>query len=151
MQATDVTTPSMNGHVADEHPLRDASIGELMKQLASDTATLVRQEIELAKAETAEKGRKAGPGLGMFGGAGLLALLATGTFTTVLIAALAEVMPVWLAALIVTVVYGAIAGVLAMQGRDKVKEALPPVPEQTIETVKEDVAWAKTQVQSARK
>jgi uncharacterized membrane protein YqjE len=134
-----------------DNPLRDASIGDLMKQLAADTAQLVRQEIELAKAETAEKGRKAGPGLGMFGGAGLLALLAAGTFTATVIAAIAEATPVWLAAAIVTVVYLAIAGILAIVGRDKVKEALPPVPEQTIETVKEDVAWAKTQMKSARK
>lgn len=134
-----------------DNPLRDASLGDLMKQLAGDTATLVRQELELAKAETAEKGRKAGPGLGMFGGAGLLGLLAAGTFTATIVAAIAEALPVWLSALIVTVAYLAIAGVLALVGRDKVKEALPPAPEQTIETVKEDVAWARTQMQSARK
>jgi len=139
------------GRTGEENPMREESIGELMKQLANETSTLVKQELELAKAETVEKGKAAGIGIGMFGGAGLLALLAAGAFTAALIALLAEWMPVWVAALIVTVVYLAIAGVLALTGKNKVTEAMPPAPEQTVETVKEDVAWAKTQVKSARK
>ena len=70
--------------------------------------------------------------------------------TTTVIAALELVMPLWLAALIVTVVYAAVAGVLALRGRDKIKEAAPPVPEQTQESVKEDVQWAKTRAKSGR-
>ncbi|MCW2955823.1 MAG: hypothetical protein JWO69_692 [Thermoleophilia bacterium] len=143
--------PQVHDGVVDHHPEREESMGVLLKQLAHDTSTLVRQEFELAKAETAEKAHKAGPGIGMFGGAGLLAMLAAGTLTATFVAAIAEATPVWLAALIVTVVYAAIAGVLALVGRDKVKEALPPKPEQTIESLKEDVAWARTQMQSARK
>lgn len=153
MSITD-TTPR-RGTASDgdfvDHPMRQEGIGELIKQLAHESSVLVRQEIELAKAEVSEKGRKAGPGIGMFGGAGVLAMLAAGTFTATLVAAIAEATPVWAAALIVTVVYLAIAGVLALRGRDRVKEALPPAPEQTIETVKEDVAWARTQIRSARK
>lgn len=127
------------------------STGELLKMFADDTSTLVRKELELAKSELVEKGRQAGKGAGMFGGAGLFGLFAFAALTACLILVLAEAMDAWLAALIVTVVYGAVAGVLAMQGKQKVAEAGPPQPEQTIETVKEDVQWAKTQVASARR
>jgi uncharacterized membrane protein YqjE len=128
--------------------LRDRSIGELLKQLSEETTTLVRKEIELAKAEVSEKGKKAGLGAGMFGGAGVAGLLALGSLTACLIALLATGMKVWVAALIVTVLWAAIAGVLALLGRNKVQEATPPV-EQTVETIKEDVQWAKTQRPSA--
>jgi uncharacterized membrane protein YqjE len=128
---------------------RDQPVGELLKQLASETSTLVRQELELAKAELREKGRKAGPGLGMIGGAGIAALLALGTLTALLILALAEAMPAWLAALIVTVVYGVIAGYLYLQGRKRIEDAGSPAPQQTIETLKEDVEWAKHPTRSA--
>jgi hypothetical protein len=84
----------------------------------------------------------------MFGGAGVAGLLALGALTACLIALLATAMEVWIAALIVTVVWAAIAGVLALLGRNKVQEATPPV-EQTVESIKEDVQWAKTQKPSA--
>ena len=96
-----------------------------------------------------EKGKQAGLGAGMFGGAGLFGLLAMIALTACLIMALDRVMADWLAALVVTAAYAAIAGALALQGRNKVREAAPAVPEQTVETVKEDVEWAKTQRQSA--
>jgi hypothetical protein len=128
--------------------LREQPMGELFKQLSDDLSTLVRQELKLAQAEMTEKGKKAGIGIGMFGGAGIVGLLALGALTTCLIAALSTGMEVWIAALIVTVIYGAVAGVLALNGRDRVTEATPPVPEQTIETVKEDAQWAKTQLPS---
>jgi uncharacterized membrane protein YqjE len=128
---------------------RDQSIPELLKSLSNETTTLVKQELDLAKAEMAEKGKKAGVGAGMFGGAGLLGLGAFGAFTTFLIALLqTAVNHTWLAALIVTAVYGAIAGVLALQGKNKIQEATPPAPEQTVETLKEDAEWAKTQMRS---
>jgi uncharacterized membrane protein YqjE len=130
--------------------LRERATSELLKELSDHTTTLVRKEIELAKAELEEKGKKAGQGAGMFGGAGLFGLLALGALTTCIIVALDSAMELWLAALIVAVVYGAIAGVLALQGRRKVKEAGPPVPEQATESVKEDVQWAKTQARSGR-
>jgi hypothetical protein len=110
----------------------------------------VHHELELAKAELQQKGRQAGAGAGAFGGAGALGLAALGALTACFILALNAVMPAWLAALIVALVYGAIAAFLALRGRDKVKEATPLVPEQTIETVKEDVEWAKTQMRSDR-
>jgi uncharacterized membrane protein YqjE len=131
--------------------LHDRPLGELLKQLSQETTTLVKQELDLAKAEVAEKGAKAGKGVGMFGGAGVVGLLALGSFTAFLIMLLDGAMPNWAAALVVTAVYAAIAGVLALQGRNKVKEATPPVPEQAVESVKEDVQWAKTQTQSGRR
>ncbi len=132
-----------------DHDLREEGLPDLLKRLSNETTTLVKQELDLAKAEMAEKGKTAGKGAGMFGGAGLLGLGAFGAFTTFLIALLqTAVNHTWLAALIVTLVYGAIAGVLALQGKNKLQEAGPPAPEQTVETLKEDAEWAKTQMRS---
>jgi uncharacterized membrane protein YqjE len=138
----------MNGHGAD---LRDSSTGELVKQLSEQSSELVRQELELAKAELTEKGKRAGIGAGMFGAAGVAGLLALGALTACLILLLGKAMDEWVAALIVTIVYAAVAGVLALRGRDKVREGMPPAPEQTVESVKEDVQWAKTRARSARR
>jgi len=132
----------------DQGELRERPLGELLKQLSEETTRLVRQELELAKAELIQKGKQAGAGAGLFGGAGAIGFLALAALTTCFILALDAVMPAWLAALLVAVVYGVIAAVLALRGRAKVKQATPPVPEQTIETVKEDVEWAKTQMRS---
>jgi uncharacterized membrane protein YqjE len=129
---------------------RERPAGELLKELSDHTTTLVRQEIELAKAELGEKAKKAGVGAGMFGGAGLFGVFAFAALTTCIVAALDTAMPLWLAALIVTAIYAAVAGVLGLQGRNKVREAGPPVPEQATESVKEDVQWAKTQARSGR-
>ena len=131
--------------------LRDRSIPELVKQLADQTSTLVRQELDLAKAEMTEKGREAGKGASLFGGAAVIALLAAGALTACLILLLDEVMADWLAALIVTAVFGATAAFLALKGRDRMRAATPPVPQQTVETVKEDVEWAKTRTPSAQR
>jgi hypothetical protein len=130
--------------------LRERSLGELLKQLSEETTRLVHQELELAKAELTQKGKQAGMGAGMFGGAGAIGLAALGALTACFILALNALMPAWLAALIVAVVYGIIAFVLVKQGQAKMKAATPPVPEQTIETVKEDVEWAKTQMRSEK-
>ena len=129
----------------------DRPVAELLKELSNQTTTLVRQELELAKAEMAEKGKKAGLGAGMFGGAGLVGLLALGSLTTCVIAALDTGMELWLAALIVTAVYAAIAGALALLGKQKTQEATPPAPEQAIDSTKEDVQWAKTRAKSAKR
>jgi uncharacterized membrane protein YqjE len=131
--------------------LREQPIGELLKQLATETTTLVRQELDLAKAEMREKGKKAGPGFGMIGAAGGVALLALGALTACLILALDGVMPNWAAALIVAVVYGALAAVLYTRGKEKVDDVGSPAPRQTIETVKEDVQWAKHPTTSAER
>ena len=127
---------------------RDASIGELLKQLSEQTSTLVRQELELARAELTQQGKRAGVGVGMFGGAGLLGLGAFGALTATIILLLGTFMEDWLAALIVTVVYAAIATVLARKGKDEIKQATPPAP-RTQETSKEDATWAKTRTTSA--
>lgn len=139
-------------HVEGPDPrLREQSMGELFKQLSDELSTLVRQELRLAQAEMTEKGKRAGIGAGMFGGAGFLGVMAFATLTACIIAALAKGMDVWLAALIVTVVYAAGAGLLALRGKERIQAATPAVPEQTVETVKEDVQWAKTQLPSGSK
>jgi uncharacterized membrane protein YqjE len=130
--------------------LRDRPVGELLKQLANETTTLVRQELELAKAEMREKATKARAGFGMWGAAGVTSLLALGSLTAFLILALDGAMPNWLAALIVGLAYAAIAGVLYLRGKRRVEEVGSPVPEQTVETLKEDVQWAKHPTTSAR-
>ncbi len=134
-----------------ENDLRERPIGEVAKSLTSDLSLLLRQEIDLAKAEMTDKGRTAAPGLGMFGGAGIVALCAAGALTAFLILVLSMFLPEWAAALIVGAVLAAVAYVLVQQGKERVADAGTPVPEQTIETVKEDVEWAKTRASSARK
>jgi uncharacterized membrane protein YqjE len=130
---------------------RTESIGELLKELTSETSGLVRQEIELARAELTQKGKAAGKGAGMLGAAAVVGLLMLAALTACFVALLATaVNHVWLAALIVTAVYGVIAAVLALAGRTALQQAVPPAPEQTIDSVKEDIAWAKTQTRSAQ-
>jgi uncharacterized membrane protein YqjE len=130
---------------------RDPPTAELLKDLSEQVSRLVRQEVELAKAELAVKGKRAGVGAGMFGGAGLFGLFAFAALTAAIIAALDLAMATWLAALIVAVVYGAIAGVLALTGRNKVQEAMPPVPQDSVDSVKEDVQWTKSRAQQGRR
>ena len=129
--------------------LRERSIPELLKQLSTETSTLVKQELDLAKAEMTQKGKEAGVGAGFIGGGALLGLGAFGAFTAFLIALLATLIDeTWPAALIVAAVYGAIAAFLALRGKNRLQEAAPPVPQQTVETLKEDVEWAKTPTRS---
>jgi len=129
--------------------LRERSVSDLLKQLSQETSTLVKQELDLAKAEMTEKGKSAGLGAGFLGGGALFGLGAFGALTACFIALLATLVDhTWLAALIVAVVYGAIAGILALRGKNKLQEAGPPVPEQTVETLKEDAQWAKTPTRS---
>jgi hypothetical protein len=129
----------------------EASAAELVKQLSEQTSRLVRQEVELAKAELAIKGKRAGIGAGMFGGAGLVGLYAVGALVAAAIAALATAMATWLAALIVGVVLAAVAGGVALVGKQKVQQAMPPVPEDSVESVKEDVQWTKSRAQQGRR
>src|SRR5512132_1272632 len=121
------------GGPGDSDDLRERSIGELLKQLSEETTRLVHQELELAKAELTQKGKQAGAGAGLLGGAGALGLADLGALT---------------ACFIVAVVDGIVASVVGKQGQAKLKAVGPPVPTQTIETVKEDVEWAKTQMRS---
>jgi VIT1/CCC1 family predicted Fe2+/Mn2+ transporter len=134
-----------------DNELRERPIGQVARELTSDLSLLVRQEIELAKAEMAQKGRTAAPGLGMFGGAGIVALCAAGAITAFFVLVFSLFLPDWAAALIVGAALAAVAYVLIRQGKERVAEAGKPVPEQTIETVKEDVEWAKTRASSARR
>jgi uncharacterized membrane protein YqjE len=131
--------------------LADRPLGELMHRLSDQVSTLVRKEVELAKAELGEKGREGARVAALFAAAAVVGLLALGALTALLILALDGAIPNWAAALIVTVVYAAVAGVLAMIGKRRLDEMGSPAPEQTIESTKEDVQWAKTRLQSARR
>jgi len=126
-------------------------VGDIVKDATQQAQTLIRQEVELAKAELSEKGKRAGIGAGMFGGAGLFGLFAFGALTAAFIAAVDLAVPFWAAALIVAAVYGAIAGALALTGKNKVQSATPPVPEEAVDSVKEDVAWTKQRAQAGRR
>jgi uncharacterized membrane protein YqjE len=143
--------PDDIGDISPAEDPREHSLAELLKRLSAETTQLVHQELDLAKAELTQKGRQAGSGVGLFGSAAALGLGALGALTACIILALNAALPAWLAALIVAAVYGVIAAVLAVQGRDRVKQVTPLAPEQTIETVKEDVEWAKTQTRSAKR
>jgi uncharacterized membrane protein YqjE len=128
--------------------LRDEPVGDLLKQVSGEAQTLLRHEIALAKAEMTEKAKDVGVGAGMFGGAGYLTHLASLGLMLCLIFALATFMPAWLAALVVTVIFLAIAAALAVIGKKRFERVGPPVPietvesvKQTIETVKEEAKW----------
>jgi hypothetical protein len=120
----------------------ERSLGELFTQLTENLRNLVRREIELARIETKEQISKATKGAGMFAGTGVAALLALILLSFAAAWGLAEVMPVGLAFLVVGLVYAAVAGVLFVQGRQKLAN-LNPVPQQTMETVKQDVQVAR--------
>jgi uncharacterized membrane protein YqjE len=124
-------------------PGADPTLGALVHDLTQQVPELIRSEIRLAQAEVAEKGKRAGIGIGMFSAAGLLAFFGFGTIVAAAVLALALVLPGWLAAVIVAVVLFAIAGVLAVVGRGKVKEATPLAPERAVDGVKQDIATVK--------
>ena len=130
--------------------LRDQPVSELVKQLTEQTKTLARQEVELARVELAEKGREAGLGAGMFGGAGLFGFFAFAALTMAAGLAIATALAGWLAALIVGAAYALIAGILALNGRRHIKKTAPAIPQQTVDTVKEDVQWARQRAQAGR-
>jgi uncharacterized membrane protein YqjE len=130
--------------------LRDRGIGELVKDLASQTSSLVRQEIRLAQAEVTEKGKTAGKGAGMLVAAGVFGLLALIALTLALIWLLDKAMDAWIAALIVMALWAVVAAVLAKAGQKALQQATPPAP-QTVDTVKEDIQWAKTRTGSAER
>ena len=134
----------------DQSQARDLPVADLLKQLSDQTATLVRQEMELARTELVEKGKQAGIGVGAFGGASLVGIFGLQALTATLILALATAMDAWLAGLIVTVAYLAVAGVLALVGKSRVQRATPPVPERATESGKEDVEVAKERARSGR-
>jgi Putative Actinobacterial Holin-X, holin superfamily III len=128
----------------------DRSVAELVRELSDQASALARKEVELAKAEMTIKAKRLGVGAGAFGGAAIVALFALGALTATLILALATAVEPWLAALIVTAAYAAIAGILALTGRQAVEAGTPPVPEQAIESTREDVERAKRSAREAR-
>jgi uncharacterized membrane protein YqjE len=134
-----------NGGASDP---KERPIGELVKDLSQQTSTLVRKEIELARAELQQKGKEAGKGAGLLGGATVAALLALGALSAALIALLDKAMAIWVAALIVMALWAIVALVLGQAGRTSMQRATPPAP-QTVETVKEDIQWAKNPTGSA--
>ena len=109
----------MTEHDQSHATATELSVPELMRQLSDQTATLVRQELELAKAELTVKGKRVGVGAGMFGAAGVFGLYGLGALTAAVILALSLAMSGWLAALIVAVVYGAVAGGLRALGQEQ--------------------------------
>ena len=129
----------------------EASMAELVRQLSDQTTLLARQEVALAKVELAEKGKRAGLGAGMFGGAGLVGAYAVGAFVAAAIIGLATAVDGWLAAVIVGLVLAAVAGVLALVGKNRVQEATPPLPEEAISSAKQDVETVKARAQEGRR
>ena len=128
----------------------EASISELMQRLSDQTSALARKEIELAKAEVTQKGKRLGIGAGAFGVAGVVGLFAFGALTAALIMLLGTAVDDWLAAAIVAVVYAVVGGALALAGKRQVEAGSPPVPERAIESTKQDVEAAKTGFEEGR-
>jgi predicted phage tail protein len=122
---------------------QEKSLGELVKSLSEQSSQLVRDEIKLATAELKDKGKRAGLGAGMLGGAGVVALYGAGALTAASIMALGLAMADWIAAMIIAGLLFAVAGVLALVGKKKVTQAVPPAPEQAIEEFKTDIAVVK--------
>jgi uncharacterized membrane protein YqjE len=126
-------------------PGSDEPIGALVHRLTQQIPELIRAEMKLAQAELTEKGKSAGIGIGLFSAAGLTALYGLAALLTTIVVLLDLALPLWLSALIVTVVLFAIAGVAALVGKKQVSQATPPAPERAIAGVKEDVATVKGQ------
>jgi uncharacterized membrane protein YqjE len=142
---------STHEHQSAQADRKAEPVAELVKDLSRDISELVRQEIELARVEMTEKGKRAGLGLGLFGGSAVFGLATVGGSMATIIILLDLVMPLWLAALLTTLAYGGVTAVLALRGRDQLKEAGAPVPERARDSVKEDIQWAKTRAQSKGK
>ena len=143
-----LATPDTRDPMAEPHTNNDKSVGELFQQLSAEVSMLVRKELQLAQVEMKEKGKRAGIGAGLFGGAGVMAFYGGAALLITIALVLAEFMDGWLAALIVTIVVFAIAGVLALSGKKQVEQATPPAPEQAIETTKQSVETVKARAKS---
>jgi uncharacterized membrane protein YqjE len=124
---------------AQPSPIQERSTGELVKQISEQISVLVRDELKLAQLEMTRKGKRAGMGIGILGGSGLTALYGLGCLIACVIIAISGVLAAWLAALIVGAVLLAVAGVAALIGKGRLQRATPPVPEETVNSVKADV------------
>jgi hypothetical protein len=129
-------------------PEQDRPLGELVQDLSRQTSTLIRQEMRLAQAELTEKGRHAGKGAGMFGGAGVVALYGVGALVAAAILGLATVLEPWIAAAAIGVGLLLVAGILALTGKKELDEAGPPKPELAIESVQRDIDTVKARAKS---
>ncbi len=138
------------GDSTDRPDVEGRSVGEIVSQITSGLSTLMRQELELAKAELRQEAAKTGKAAGMFGGAGLAGWMVALFASLALMWALGALMPLGWAALIVAVLWAIVGAVLFIQGRNKMRQ-VRPVPEQTVHTLKEDVQWAKNRATSARR
>jgi hypothetical protein len=136
--------------VADTTTHTEQPTAELINQLSEQVTTLVRDELTLARIEMVEKGKRAGTGAGLLGGAGVIALYGVGALFVTAGAALALVMPAWLAALVVTVALFAVAGVAALIGKKQVQQAIPPEPEAAIASGRRDVEAVKSAIREGR-
>jgi len=143
MADTGATSVSASTTATSDPAAGEPSTGELINRLTAQSTELIRSELQLAKLEMTEKAKHAGVGVGMFGGAGLVALYGLGTLIAAIVLALALLLPAWLAALIVAVVLFAIAGVVALLGKKQVAQATPAKPERTVENVQRDVQTVK--------
>lgn len=129
----------------------DRSLAELGRDLSEESSRLARLEVELAKAELAQKGRQVGIGAGAIGGAGALGLCALGALAAAAILGLATALEPWLAALLVGVGIGALAGVSALIGKGRIEAGAPPAPERAIASSKQDIERAKQSIKEARR
>ncbi|HEX5540090.1 MAG TPA: phage holin family protein [Micromonospora sp.] len=117
----------------------DRSTAELVQHTAEQVSKLVRDELALARAELTQKGKRAGIGVGLFGGGGVSAFFGSGALVAAVVLLLALAMPAWVAAFLVAVALFAVAAVFALMGRKQVKQAAPPVPKATVESVRADM------------
>jgi uncharacterized membrane protein YqjE len=122
----------------------DESLGEMVSHLTTDLGTLTRQELALAKAELQAEAKKAGKGAGMLGAAAFAGWMVALFLSLTVMWALDEAMDLIWAALIVAVIWAIVAAVLAMVGRKELQQ-VSPKPDQTVESLKEDAKWLKTQ------
>ncbi len=130
--------------VDDRHDVKDQSVGSIITRLSSDISKLMRQELALAKAELREEMKTAGKAGGMLAGAGFAAWMVAIFASVTLMWLLDNALDVTLAALIVTVLWAVVGGVLFALGRKNLRE-VHPKPEQTVESLKEDAQWLKAQ------
>ncbi len=127
---------------------QEHSTGELVKMMSEQVSVLIRDELKLAQLEMTSKGKQAALGAGMFGASGVVAVYGVGCLLACAIIALAGVLAAWLAALIVGVALLAAAGCVTLMGRQRLRRAAPPVPEQTVASVKADVDEIRTEIKN---
>jgi uncharacterized membrane protein YqjE len=122
---------------------QERSTADLVKQMAGQVSTLVRDELKLAQVEVTSKGKQAGFGVGLLGGGGLIALYGVGCLIACMIIALSGAVAAWLAALIVGMALLAVAGIAALVGKGRLHRVAPAVPKAAFDSIKSDVEEIK--------